>query len=413
MTVEFISCSGAKAGQPNAHMIVSSGGRILLDCGSERRSPPKYLAEMERPDVLWISHAHGDHCGALLDLMEKWPKLAVMATKDTVKLLRVALDGGRSASISARVDAVLRRIRRVPWRKFRPLPGVEGARIMAVEAGHIPGAAMAVLEIEDGERTRRVLYTGDFCTHDQTVVKGAGVPVFEGGVDWVICEAMLANDKEADSLEYRNEADALRLAVEEAVGPVLIGVSSIGESAEVAALLASTKKRVMADEYLREVLEVSREALGQELWSKLTFGDRRRLKGHLSADGVVIAPGDQYRRKTAAAVLAEPLLSDPSATIVVLNRARKKTGAGRLLSAKRGGLVDWQGRDVKLGASVIHRRLINHAPRWQLKGLLMGVGAQKTFLVHGTTGARWGLKRALKRDGFAGEVEVVEVGERW
>lgn len=412
MGLKFISKSGARAGQPNAHLLQWSTGSLLFDCGSGRRSP-SYLDEMNPPSAVWISHAHIDHCGGVLDLLTRWPRTPVLATSKTVELLRFALTTIKNVP-ATRVEAVCRKITIVGRRRFQSVPKVDGATIMALDAGHIPGAAMAVVEVESGEGRRRVLYTGDFCTHDQAVTVGAGIPHRKGGfsIDAIISEAMLANDKDADESIWANEAKALIDDIAGASGPVLVGVSSIGESVEVAALCARADLSVMVDDYLEEVLTVSRHRLGEN-WSSISFGDRRRMTGRLHADGVVLASGDQYQRSTTAAVLADPLIGDESATLVVLNRARKKTGAGQLIRAQKGDELRWYGRTVTCQARVVYHRLINHATRWQLKGFVRGVAAEKTFLVHGATGSRWGLKRALQKDGYDAAMKVVEAGETY
>lgn len=413
--MEFISHRGAEAGEPNAHEVIGPSARVLLDCGAGGRGPD-YVDALTRPDAVWISHAHRDHCGAVLKLLSRWPRLPVMATEATKKLLRFALrTSGDNPANEARIEAVCRRIAVVPWRRFRAVPGADGAQIMALPAGHVPGAAMAVVQFDDPQSGhQRAVYTGDFCTHDQLVVSGAGIPGPDGQfpIDVVISEAMLANDREADEVDWDDEARRLVEAVQNANGAVLAGVASIGESAVVAALLARAGVEVMVDEYLRPALEVSRAQFGDH-WKRLSFGDRRRLRGRLRAGAVVVAPGDQYRRNTAAAALADPLVDDPSATLVVLNRARKKTGAGRLVATDSGDSIQWQGRSAVRRARVVYRRLLNHAPRWQLMGFIQGVDAPKTLLVHGPTGSRWGLKRALAKRGYTGAVEVVRSGERY
>ncbi len=415
MTLTFISRSGAVAGQPNAHELRGASGRLLFDCGAGPRGA-SYIATMHRPTAVWISHAHHDHCGGLFELLASWPRTTVLATTTTAKLLKFALSkgGAKGGRGTSRVEALVRRVVVVPWQRFRAVPKMEGVKIMALPAGHVPGAAMAVVDWDDGGQRRRVLYTGDFCTHDQAVVKGGGIPRIDQGpsMDAVICEAMLANDREADEVVWEEEARRLVQCVHSSRGPVVVGVGAIGESLEVATLLARAGVEGMIDDYLQGVFEVCRHKVESE-WRRWKFGDRRRMRGHLRAGGVVVATGDQYRRTTTAGVLADQVVEDRRATIVVLNRAREQTGAGRLLASEMGGQMKWSGRNVNRLATVVHCQLINHAPRWQLEGFIGGVAAGKTLLVHGPTGSRWGLKRALKKKGYAGEVEVVERGERY
>lgn len=412
MTLSFISHSGARAGQPNAHELVGPSARVLLDCGAAG-GDGGYVDELQRPSVVWISHAHRDHAGAVLELLSRWPRLVVVATATTAKLLRFALGAG-GAREAARVDAACRRIKTLGWRRFEPIPRCDGVRMMALRAGHVSGSAMVVVEINGGSRRRTVLYTGDFCTHDQAVVSGGGIPRKKGGfsVDALISEAMLANDRKANDVVWSDEADRLAEAARKTSGPLLAGVEAIGESLEVTATLIRAGVSVMVDEYLRPVFEACSHQL-EQVFSEISFGDRRRLRGCLRADGVVVACGTQYRSSTTAARLADELIDDPSATIAVFNRARSRTPAGRLLASKPGREIRWRGRSICRRTDVVYCRMINHAPRWQLRGFIAGLDADTTFLVHGPTGSRWGLKRALDKDGFGGSVEVVERGERY
>ncbi len=410
MSVRFISHSGATAGEANAHALSSQEGTILFDCGAGGGSAD-YLEELERPDAIWISHAHGDHCGALLDVVARWPRVPVLATATTRRLLEFALTTG--SSTKARAAAVARRVEPVAMQRFMAVPGLDDARIMALPAGHVPGAAMAVVEYgREDDGVVRVLYTGDFCTHDQAVVEGAGIPRRDGGFafDAVVSEAMLATDETADRVVWSDEADAVVEAVDEAEGPVLVGVTAIGESVEVAALLEESGVSMVVDDYLTPVFEACTGGPSVDS-PHLTFGGRRRLAQALDGGGIVIASGDQLRASTTAGKLVDRIVGDETATVVVLNRARRHTPAGALVGGRRGADITWRGGRRTLEARVVHRRLINHAPRWQLMGFIEGVGAETTLLVHGSDGARWSLKRALAKQGYDGEVEVADDGQ--
>ncbi len=404
MVDHFISYRGAKAGQPNAHGLVIGEKRLLLDCGAGLKPE-----DVERPDWIWVSHAHGDHCRGMLALLKRWPDVSVLATEETRRLLPLALSKGRQPS--SQVEAICRRVEPLPWGQYRRLSDDGGLQVMVLRAGHCPGAAMLMVEKTEGQRCQgRVLYTGDFCTHNQQVVEGAGAPVVSDGrgVDMLIMESMLATDEEADGLYWEREARRLVEMVEGANGPVLMGAMAIGEAQEVAALIADTSsRRVLVDSYM----EPHFEALGLD--GRYRFGDRRQMRGRLRGGGVVICSGARFQSGTTSAYLARELVTDERATIAVLNRCRKGTGAGRLLTTERGELIQWEGRQVELKAEVQRYRLINHAPRWQLLGMIDGVGATTTHLVHGSTGARWALKRACEAQEVSGEVVVTDRGETY
>lgn len=409
MMPSFISHSGATGQQPNAHELRLGDRRVLLDCGAVRQQTD-YLDGVERPDAVWISHAHLDHCGALVDLVARWPRVELLATKTTRRLLRSALKAGTDAG-KRRVDGVVRRVTAVPYRSFHTLVHLDGARLMALPAGHVPGAAMAVVEwTQEGEK-RRLLYTGDFCTHDQAVVSGAGVPHRPGGfsIDAVVSEAVLANDEQADQLVYSDEADALAEEIAAVDGPVVVGASAIADSVEVATLLSRSGVPVVVDDCFEPVFEACFDE-SDAASDAVSLIPRKRLAGRLEAGAVVITSGERFRSDTPAARLAELVIEDDDGAVAVVGRARSRTPAGKLVDTDGGGAIDWRGRTVELRCRVIRRRLIDHAPRWQLMGFLDAIGAE-VFLVHADDGARWGLKRAMDNEGFDPEITVVEPQE--
>ncbi len=397
----FISYSGAGAGTPNAHGLVLGQRHLLLD-GGAGVDP----SSMERPDWLWISHAHGDHCGGLMALIERWPTVTVLATEQTRRLLPVVLSEGQG--VGAQVESICRRIEVLQPGRRRPLEESEGWGVTALRAGHCPGAAMLMVDKRVGGRCQgRVVYTGDFCTHDQSLVGGGGAPVArdDHGVDLLIMESILATDEAADGLYWEEEAAALVEAVDASSGPVLIGAMGVGEAQEVASLLKKEgRRRFLVDAYYEAIFE----RLG--LAEGLVFGERRRMRDRLRGGGVVISSGPRFQRGSTSAYLSRELLGNERATILVLNRARGGTGAGRLLATGRGEEIQWPGYRGPLSATVKRCRLINHAPRWQLLGMMEAVAPKQTLLVHGPTGGRWAIKRAWESRGGAGEVKVVEEG---
>jgi putative mRNA 3-end processing factor len=115
-------------------MLVRQGNGILVEMGGRRfRFDPGRLVKDE---VCMVSHAHSDHLPSGL----KHPHaLCSDITRDFIGL-----------------------------RKGKPVQTYTDAQVTMLDAGHIPGSTMFLV---DGER--RVLYTGDFCTRDRETAKGA------------------------------------------------------------------------------------------------------------------------------------------------------------------------------------------------------------------------------------------------
>ncbi len=179
--VSFEAACGASELSANAYVVQAHGCRLLLDAGARQNRAPGWIDDIDAPDACWLSHAHWDHLGALGPLKARWPRLACLATERTRRLARHALalgglDRGRASALASQLQSV-------PYRRYFELssytdsPGAQKFRAMVFEAGHIPGAGMLLVEIEVGdERPFRLLYTSDFCGHDQPGVPGALFP---------------------------------------------------------------------------------------------------------------------------------------------------------------------------------------------------------------------------------------------
>ncbi|MEM1241584.1 MAG: MBL fold metallo-hydrolase [Cyanobacteria bacterium P01_H01_bin.26] len=147
--------------------------RILLDCGLADLSA---LENDPLPDVVFCSHAHVDHGRGLGLLRQRSPHLPIYATAATAALLR-----DRELAQS---------IRTLPWRV-----AVEVAPDLTIElwpAGHLPGAACALLTYTQDQRSHNVFYTGDCFLSSTRLVDGLPLATLRGlNPDVLIVEGSL------------------------------------------------------------------------------------------------------------------------------------------------------------------------------------------------------------------------------
>jgi metallo-beta-lactamase family protein len=166
------------------HLLEIGDTNVLLDCGMVQ-GPRKVAEEQNRKlpiagrdvDALVLSHAHIDHCGSLPRLVKDGydgPIWCTDATKDMLRMM--LLDSAHIQAQDARhlqkrghafdplydaadVERTLRLVRSVPYHQtFEVTPQL---RVQFLDAGHILGAAIVVMDIDTGQRQRRVVFTGD------------------------------------------------------------------------------------------------------------------------------------------------------------------------------------------------------------------------------------------------------------
>jgi Cft2 family RNA processing exonuclease len=144
--------------------------RILLDCGLKNIAPIAEDYARSPFDLVFCSHAHGDHARGLLALHQTLPQLPIYASEVTTQLL--ALNWPQAAEEDGSFGQAL------PWRspiEFRP-----GLSAELYPAGHLPGAASIRLTYESDRRTYSIFYTGDFLLSNSRLVDGLPLEELRG-----------------------------------------------------------------------------------------------------------------------------------------------------------------------------------------------------------------------------------------
>ncbi len=260
--ISFYGGVGSVTG--SKYLIESNGKKVLVDCGlfqghkelRERnwQEPPFDPASL---DAVIITHAHIDHTGYLPRVVKMGFDGPVFTSRATNDLLKILLpDSGRLQEEEADYrnrHALTRHSPALPLydendaenalKLIRPVPNdgtavnvCDGIKASFLVAGHIIGASLVSLEIDDagddGEPLR-FLFSGDLGHYDQPIVKDPAPPP---ACDYLMVESTYGNRLHGDVDSATQMAGIINEAVKRG-GPVLIPAFAVGRTQEVLYLI--------------------------------------------------------------------------------------------------------------------------------------------------------------------------------
>lgn len=206
-------CGAASGVTGSCHLISTENHKILLDCGQfQGGDDPEGANRADFPfnpadiDCVVLSHAHVDHCGRLPLLIKRGFKGLIYCTDATADLIDVML---KDAAHICEQDA--ERDNRKNVRAGRPLveplyttndamdtlthvePVIydtlvvlnEEMKVVFNDAGHILGSAIVELWVTEGDRTSKLVFSGDIGMGGRPIVKN---PTIIKKADYLIME---------------------------------------------------------------------------------------------------------------------------------------------------------------------------------------------------------------------------------
>jgi metallo-beta-lactamase family protein len=239
------------------HLLEVNGSRILLECGLfQGRRQEAFERNRHLPldakslDAVVLSHAHIDHSGNLPSLVKAGYRGPIYATHATRSLCSVMLrDSAHIMEADAQylnkkrtrqnlppiepiytaADAIQSLNHFMGLNYDQPLTIASGVTLTFFDAGHILGSALCALDISEGARTYRLLFTGDLGRYNAPILRDPQ-PVAE--VDYLIIESTYGARRhstlpEADAALQRIIGETARRG-----GKVIIPAFSVGRTQE-------------------------------------------------------------------------------------------------------------------------------------------------------------------------------------
>lgn len=224
MKLQFLGANQQVTGSRTC--LSTSRSSILIDCGMfqereflDRNWEPSPVPA-HRLDAVLLTHAHLDHCGLLPRLVEEGFRGPIWATSATCDLAEIVLQDsaeiqvedtaykrkrhhqegrhGRHPEIPLYTPAEVRRtvthFKAVPY--GRPVEVAEGITAVFHDAGHILGSAIIQLDVEDGGRREKIIFTGDLGQWNKPILRD---PTTFAQTDYLVMEATYGNREHPDT----------------------------------------------------------------------------------------------------------------------------------------------------------------------------------------------------------------------
>ena len=256
--MQFIAHGAAQEVTGTCHELQVGKHRILLDCGlfqGHRKEAAVKNAQLnfnpEDIDALLLSHAHTDHVGRIPVLWKNGFRKPVFSTYATRDLADVMLrDGGYiqekdeeyfcrhlgksmmacEGPLYTQKDAeecmvLFKGINMHEWIDVCP-----GVRAQFLNAGHILGSAMIVLELTENGEKLRVGFSGDLGRKHLPIIPD---PDPMPALDVLICESTYGDRKHDDIATARGKLKDVIIRAAKRGGKVLIPAFSLERTQEI------------------------------------------------------------------------------------------------------------------------------------------------------------------------------------
>ena len=253
MRLHFFGANRTTTG--SKHLLEINDRRVLLECGmfQGRRSKTieynsKLPFDATGVDAMLLSHAHIDHSGIIPVLCKQGFSGKIFATDATTDLCRyMLLDSAHIqeqdaafitkkhlkrglpavAPLYTQADATAAVAQFQPVHYTQTTDILPGGRATWLDAGHILGSAMIVLDLEEGGRKVRLAFSGDLGRGHNDILRDPDHP---RDVDYLLVESTYGNREHEPLTDVNNRVCAMINRALEQGGKIIIPSFAVGRT---------------------------------------------------------------------------------------------------------------------------------------------------------------------------------------
>ncbi|MHB0919290.1 MAG: MBL fold metallo-hydrolase RNA specificity domain-containing protein [Thiobacillus sp.] len=278
MKITFLGAAREVTG--SSYLVEADGVRFLVDCGmfqggreTRAKNQRAFSFDPRSIDFVILTHAHIDHSGLLPRLVAMGFRGTIHTTRATCDLLAVMLPDSAHIQEKEAEYANLDRFRKgmdrrdkksgLPPRDIAPLYTVAQAwaslkqlnpldydleiaphplvRCTFRDAGHILGSAIVEVWVGEGERRRKIVFSGDLGQPARPLLQD---PTHIHDADYLVVESTYGNRDHKSMEATQNElVEAINDTIERKGGNVIIPAFAVGRTQDMLYLLADLARQ--------------------------------------------------------------------------------------------------------------------------------------------------------------------------
>ena len=399
----FIPLGGGNNVGASSYYIDINGVRVLIDCGVEFKGNDYELPNFKLLDEIGvfnsikyviITHAHLDHCGAILDLYKMNKSIKFIMTRETRELLKLNI---MSLEISKKenyiLEELIQKIITIDFRRKFPIDSNE-TYIELYRAGHILGAASVMIRNEKCN----VFITGNYCLRNQNLVQGMDIP--EDHIDILITENTYGN--KIVNKSFLNEKLELSNYISEKLAQrkqVLIPAFALGRTQEVLDVINSNDKKNVFRTYIDgtsiEGTKIYEKYIDKKIVKNRTYyvndsfysSKEQFISEEIMTNTCcIVASSGMLLEGSASAEYAKQILTSENGVCVLIGYQANNTIGAKIkeqaqLQCER--YINIEGKCYKIAAEIKSFNLSAHASMNEILALQYYTRAKNVILVHG------------------------------
>lgn len=265
MKLKFLG--GTKTVTGSCFYIECNELRILVDCGMYQGEGDDEVNRAEfdfRPDgidFIFITHAHIDHSGMLPRVVKEGFKGSIITTPATRDLLELMLYDSANIQESDAAWLTRRAVRAgkppalplyttedvkevMPLFDVKPYDKIvhlgNGMRYRFLDAGHILGSGTLEIWFQDGEKEKKIVFSGDIGKKGNPIIRDPLTPI---EADFIVMESTYGNRLHKPLKDSINElAEAIKITFKKG-GNVFIPAFAVGRTQDLLYILNSLVRK--------------------------------------------------------------------------------------------------------------------------------------------------------------------------